>query len=245
MLFNFIYHFVIIEFCYADRVALYMLLAGACLSAHLLLCVESLPLRLLTTTESPPISPATSSDTDDTFVARAESTSDENPDQLVVPSSSHDSSGSLASHVYAILTILNHPTLMLNSEQPREDPNLPVSSAVVSSSTASLSEENCSSNAVQPGPCRKRSASTDELANKVFSHMIGNVKRMKEENPSASTSNWPFPDNDDHDATGDSGEISSHHADSQQRDSGSSSPSDSNESTSSSSESPPPHTTHM
>lgn len=222
--------FVIIEFCYTDSVTLYTFLAGVCLWAHLLLCVESLPLRMPTTTESPPIS----SDVDSNEATAG--SPPENPDQAIVPS--HQDPASFLTQLYDILTVLNQqPTPRPDSEQPRADSNLPVT-MVSSSSTTGLSEENlCSSKAIQPGPCRKRSASTDELAEKVFSHMMGmgDVKRMKEENPPASTSNLPTPNPDELPV----GETSSHSTDSQQqRDSGSSSSSDSDESTSSSSESP-------
>ncbi|EFX75797.1 hypothetical protein DAPPUDRAFT_226226 [Daphnia pulex] len=174
----------------------YALLAGVCLSAHLLRGVGSLPVPTTTTTtttstESPPISPAVSSDAD-TNESTAEA-SREVSYYTAVASTSRQESGE-GSRTYSVATIFKRPAPSPESdnsstdEQPT-DPNLPLSSAVVSSSTA---EGSCSSGVVQPGPCRKRSASTERISKEVLDYyMLGAKRSLREANPSSE--NWAVP----------------------------------------------------
>uniref|UniRef100_A0A0P6FSJ8 Uncharacterized protein n=1 Tax=Daphnia magna TaxID=35525 RepID=A0A0P6FSJ8_9CRUS len=162
--------------------ALCKTLAVICLLANLLEPIESLPLPT-TTTEPPSISPDSMADASDD----------------VATTESNDSSGqpappSIASHVYAILTIFHSPTSPPDSVRTTTDDPNAISSPVVSSSTASLSEDNCSSEAVDLGPCRKRTASFDGLAGAVFSYLNDHVRRslMEATSPSRSSDTWRF-----------------------------------------------------
>lgn len=172
---------------------MYALLAGVCLSAHLLRGVGSLPVPTTTTsTESPPISPAVSSDAD-TDESTAEASREVAYYTAVASTSRQDSPGS--SRTYTVTAIFKKPAPSPQSddstdEQPT-DPNLPLSSAVVSSSTAE--ESSCSSGLVQRGPCRKRSASTERISKEVLDFYTPGAKRsLREGNPS-SAPNWAVP----------------------------------------------------
>ncbi len=171
---------------------MYALLAGVCFSANLLRGVGSLPVPTTTTTstESPPISPAVSSDAD-TDESTAEA-SREVAYYTAVASTSRQESGE-GSRTYTVTAIFKKPAPSPESddstdEQPT-DPNLPLSSAVVSSSTV---EESCSSGVVQRGPCRKRSVSTERISKEVLDFYTPGTKRsLREANPSSQT--WAVP----------------------------------------------------
>lgn len=171
---------------HAGSSALYKTLAGICLFANLWQCIESLPLP--TTTENPHILPDSTSDATNYDVTTETS---ESNDSTV---SDDQTAPSIASHVYAILTIFHQPTSPPDSgRRTAQDPN-PISSAMVSSSTGSLSEDNCSSEAVELGPCRKRTASFDGLAGAVFSYLTDHVRRsLTEANPAGLSGTWRFP----------------------------------------------------
>ncbi len=167
------------------------MLAGVCFSAHLLRGVGSLPVPTTTSTESPPISPAVSSDAD-TDESTAEASREVSYYTAVASTSRQDSPGS--SRMFTVTAIFKKPAPSPESddsstdEQPT-DPNLPLSSAVVSSSTA---EESCSSGVVQRGPCRKRSASTERMSKEVLDFYTPGAKRsLREANPSSE--NWAVP----------------------------------------------------
>lgn len=188
-----LFFFLIYEFLLKlGNAILYALLAGVCLSAHLLRGVGSLPVPTTTTTstESPPISPAVSSDAD-TDESTAEA-SREVAYYTAVASTSRQESGE-GSRTYTVTAIFKKPAPSPESddstdEQPT-DPNLPLSSAVVSSSTV---EESCSSGVVQRGPCRKRSVSTERISKEVLDFYTPGTKRsLREANPSSQT--WAVP----------------------------------------------------